>query len=128
MEVEIATSGVEIPYPYAIDGLDLEDVRAAELATVLPTTEPALVGDHVADGAVRQAAIRPLGHFSAKCCSAPLCRCLRGLGSSQVIGDYVLAHGYLRDDHVLDRMLDRCRHSRRSAGPSPRDRNRRRKG
>ncbi|WP_137681316.1 AMP nucleosidase [Aurantiacibacter suaedae] len=65
IEVEIATSSVEIPFPYAIDGLDLEDVRPAELATVLPTTELALVGDHVADGAVRQAKVRPLGHFDA---------------------------------------------------------------
>jgi AMP nucleosidase len=28
-----------------------------------------------------------------------------GLRGSQKIGDYVLAHGYLRDDHVLDRVL-----------------------
>jgi AMP nucleosidase len=28
-----------------------------------------------------------------------------GLRPSQTIGDYVLAHGYLRDDHVLDDML-----------------------
>jgi AMP nucleosidase len=28
-----------------------------------------------------------------------------GLRSSQTIGDYVLAHAYLRDDHVLDDML-----------------------
>ncbi len=28
-----------------------------------------------------------------------------GLRGSQKIGDYVLAHGYLRDDHVLDKVL-----------------------
>src|SRR5690348_17981513 len=28
-----------------------------------------------------------------------------GLRPSQTIGDYVLAHAYLRDDHVLDDML-----------------------
>src|SRR5438445_7783748 len=28
-----------------------------------------------------------------------------GLRASQTIGDYVLAHGYLRDDHLLDDML-----------------------
>ncbi len=28
-----------------------------------------------------------------------------GLRGSQTIGDYVLAHAYLRDDHVLDRLL-----------------------
>jgi nucleoside phosphorylase len=28
-----------------------------------------------------------------------------GLRPSQTIGDYVLAHGYLRDDHVLDDVL-----------------------
>jgi AMP nucleosidase len=28
-----------------------------------------------------------------------------GLGHSQKLGDYVLAHGYLREDHVLDEGL-----------------------
>ncbi len=28
-----------------------------------------------------------------------------GLRESQAIGDYVLAHAYLRDDHVLDAVL-----------------------
>ena len=28
-----------------------------------------------------------------------------GLGASQTIGDYVLAHGYVREDHVLDEKL-----------------------
>jgi AMP nucleosidase len=28
-----------------------------------------------------------------------------GLRGSQTIGDYVLAHAYLRDDHVLDEVL-----------------------
>ena len=28
-----------------------------------------------------------------------------GLRANQTIGDYVLAHAYLRDDHVLDDML-----------------------
>jgi len=28
-----------------------------------------------------------------------------GLRASQRLGDYVLAHGYLRDDEVLDEML-----------------------
>jgi AMP nucleosidase len=30
-----------------------------------------------------------------------------GLRESQSIGDYVLAHAYLRDDHVLDAVLPR---------------------
>src|SRR3712207_6972543 len=30
-----------------------------------------------------------------------------GLRPSQRIGDYVLAHAYLRDDHLLDAVLDR---------------------
>ena len=28
-----------------------------------------------------------------------------GLRRSQILGDYVLAHGYVRDDHVLDQDL-----------------------
>ncbi len=30
---------------------------------------------------------------------------VEGLRESQAIGDYVLAHAYLRDDHVLDAVL-----------------------
>jgi AMP nucleosidase len=28
-----------------------------------------------------------------------------GLGNAQRLGDYVLAHGYVREDHVLDQEL-----------------------
>ena len=31
-----------------------------------------------------------------------------GLRNSQQLGDYVLAHGYVREDHVLDEELPRC--------------------
>lgn len=30
---------------------------------------------------------------------------MRGLRHSQSIGDYVLAHAYMREDHVLDAVL-----------------------
>jgi AMP nucleosidase len=37
-----------------------------------------------------------------------------GLRESQLIGDYVLAHAYLRDDHVLDAVCRRISQSRAS--------------
>ena len=65
IEIEVGQSETEIPYPYAIDGLDLQDVRPAALAAILPTTELALVGDAIADGSWRGRGTRPLAHFDA---------------------------------------------------------------
>ncbi|WP_347302492.1 AMP nucleosidase [Croceibacterium sp. TMG7-5b_MA50] len=66
ISVEVGQSSAEIPFPYAIDGLDLADTRFAELAMFLPTTELALVGDEVSDGVWRGGSEgRPLAHFDA---------------------------------------------------------------
>ena len=65
IEIEVGQSTAEIPFPYAIDGLDLQDVPPAELAAILPTTELALVGDRISDGSWRGDGFRPLAHFDA---------------------------------------------------------------
>jgi AMP nucleosidase len=50
---EVADSGVEIPYPYVLDGsadLRFDSAEARELARHFPTTELRHIGDELADG------------------------------------------------------------------------------
>ncbi|MFN3944407.1 MAG: AMP nucleosidase [Allosphingosinicella sp.] len=68
VEVTVARSASEIPYPYVLDGTDdlrLDEVRAAELGRWFPMTQLAHIGDEIADGAWRQHAggARPLSLF-----------------------------------------------------------------
>jgi AMP nucleosidase len=54
VEIEVARSRQEIPFPYVLDAsLDLNqaDVRAEDLARHFPATELAFIGDEIADGA-----------------------------------------------------------------------------
>ncbi len=54
VEIEVARSRQEIPFPYVLDSsLDLNqaDVRAEDLARHFPATELAFIGDEIADGA-----------------------------------------------------------------------------
>ncbi|MDQ0465025.1 AMP nucleosidase [Caulobacter ginsengisoli] len=50
--VEVGRSEQEIPFPYVLDGgdLDLADAAASDIARHFPTTELAFIGDEVADG------------------------------------------------------------------------------
>lgn len=53
VEVEVARSDQEIPFPYVLDGsidLSAADVGAAEISRYFPSTELAAIGDEVADG------------------------------------------------------------------------------
>ena len=68
VEVEVARSRQEIPFPYVLDAsLDLNqaDVRAEDLARHFPATELAFIGDEIADGAFVPALEepRPLSMF-----------------------------------------------------------------
>ncbi|MGA9658725.1 MAG: AMP nucleosidase [Asticcacaulis sp.] len=51
-ECSVSLSDQEIPYPYVLDGadLDLNKVSAMDLSRHFPTTELALIGNEVADG------------------------------------------------------------------------------
>ncbi|MEE9434090.1 MAG: AMP nucleosidase [Sphingorhabdus sp.] len=51
IEIEVARSKQEIPFPYVLDGsTELGDVTPIELARHFPTTELAFIGDEIADG------------------------------------------------------------------------------
>jgi AMP nucleosidase len=67
VEVEVARSTQEIPFPYVLDAADFPaaDISAAQIARHFPTTELAHIGDEIADGlwapALEEA--RPLSLF-----------------------------------------------------------------
>jgi AMP nucleosidase len=64
VEASVGRSTSEIPFPYVIDGVDLAQIRSAELADIFPTTELAMIGDEITDGLWRQqSGARPLAQF-----------------------------------------------------------------
>ncbi len=69
VEVSVGTSASEIPYPYVLDGsdLDLQGISTAELSRWFPSTDLIHIGDEVADGAwdVALDPTRPLALFDA---------------------------------------------------------------
>jgi AMP nucleosidase len=69
VEVSVGTSASEIPYPYVLDGgdLDLQGISTAELSRWFPSTDLVHIGDEVADGAwdVALDPTRPLALFDA---------------------------------------------------------------
>jgi AMP nucleosidase len=69
VKISVGTSASEIPYPYVLDGsdLDLEGISTAELSRWFPSTDLVHIGDEVADGAwdVALDPTRPLALFDA---------------------------------------------------------------
>ena len=69
VSVSVGTSASEIPYPYVLDGgqLELEGISTAELSRWFPSSELVHIGDEVADGAWDLALdpTRPLALFDA---------------------------------------------------------------
>ncbi|MFL6747482.1 MAG: AMP nucleosidase, partial [Sphingomicrobium sp.] len=69
VKVSVGTSASEIPYPYVLDGgdLDLQGISTAELSRWFPSTDLIHIGDEVADGAwdVVLDPTRPLALFDA---------------------------------------------------------------
>src|SRR5690606_1470450 len=69
VEVSVARSRQEIPFPYVLDGSDLAlaGVGAAAIAQHFPATELAFIGDEVVDGLWSQNSreARPLALFDA---------------------------------------------------------------
>jgi AMP nucleosidase len=69
VEVSVGSSASEIPYPYVLDGgdLDLQGISTAELSRWFPSTDLVHIGDEVADGEWEPALdpTRPLALFDA---------------------------------------------------------------
>src|SRR5687768_7012292 len=69
VHVSVGTSASEIPYPYVLDGsdLNLEGISTAELSRWFPSTDLVHIGDEVVDGAwdVALDPTRPLALFDA---------------------------------------------------------------
>ena len=67
VKVSVGRSASEIPYPYVIDGGDLElgGIGSSELARWFPSSELVHIGDEIADGAwdLAKHAARPLALF-----------------------------------------------------------------
>lgn len=56
----------EIPYPYVIDGLNLDRTMSAGLTHHFPSTDLAQIGDENADGLFHSTEEWPLSHFDAR--------------------------------------------------------------
>lgn len=69
VEISVGRSASEIPYPFVLDGgdLDLEGISTAELSRWFPSTDLVQIGDEIADGAWDLALepTRPLALFDA---------------------------------------------------------------
>ncbi len=69
VRISIGASASEIPYPYVLDGgdLDLGGIATAELSRWFPSSELVHIGDEVADGAwdLSLDPVRPLALFDA---------------------------------------------------------------
>ncbi|MBW7984716.1 AMP nucleosidase [Enterobacillus tribolii] len=66
VQIEVGPSQHEIPYPYVIDGLNLDRTMSAGLTSHFPTTELAQIGDETADGLFHPTEAWPLSHFDAR--------------------------------------------------------------
>jgi len=102
VEVGVAPSAVEIPYPYVLDGatdLRLDTVAAAELARHFPTTELAHIGDELVDGLwdMTSHPTRPLALFDAPRTDFSLARLKHYTGTpAGDVQQYVLLTNYHR--------------------------------
>ncbi len=102
VEVSAGRSGVEIPYPYVLDGaedLRLDAAAAAELARHFPTTELAHIGDELPDGLwlLDPHRPRPLALFDAPRTDFSLARLRHYTGTPAAhVQRYVLFTNYHR--------------------------------
>lgn len=66
VHIEVGPSQHEIPYPYVLDGLNLDRTMSAGLTRHFPTTELSQIGDETADGLFHPTEAWPLSHFDAR--------------------------------------------------------------
>ncbi|MGH6729316.1 MAG: AMP nucleosidase [Sphingomicrobium sp.] len=101
VEISVGSSASEIPYPYVLDGgdLDLEGISTAELSRWFPSTDLVHIGDEVADGAWDLALdpTRPLALFDALRIDFSLARLKHYTGTPpEHFQRYVLFTNYVR--------------------------------
>ena len=102
VRVEAAPGRHEIPYPYvldAADGVDMDGIRARDLARWFPTTELAFIGDEIADGLVMEDGngLHPLALFDALRTDFSLARLRHYTGTPpEHVQRYVLFTNYHR--------------------------------
>jgi AMP nucleosidase len=109
VEVEVARSDQEIPFPYVIDGsvdLSASGESASEIARYFPTTELSSIGDEIADGlwSPDRSPWRPLTLFDGLRTDFSLARLAHYTGSpADSAQPYVLFTNYHRyvDEFVL---------------------------
>jgi AMP nucleosidase len=101
VRVSVGTSASEIPYPFVLDGgnLELEGISTAELSRWFPSTDLIEIGDEIADGAWDQALdpTRPLALFDAPRTDFSLARLKHYTGTpAEHFQRYVLFTNYVR--------------------------------
>jgi AMP nucleosidase len=101
VDIEVARSRQEIPFPYVLDGADIElaDRSSIELARYFPTTELAHIGDEIADGSWLHShdAPRPLALFDGLRTDFSLARLAHYTGTpAEHVQQYILFTNYHR--------------------------------
>jgi AMP nucleosidase len=102
VELSVARSPSEIPFPYVLDGsedLRLDEVKAADLARWFPTTELSHIGDEIVDGVWTQPSggARPLSMFDGPRVDFSLARLRHYTGTpSEHTQRYLLFTNYVR--------------------------------
>ena len=101
VEITVGASASEIPYPFVLDGgeLDLKGISTAELSRWFPSTDLVQIGDEIADGAWDLALdpTRPLALFDAPRTDFSLARLKHYTGTpTEHFQRYVLFTNYVR--------------------------------
>lgn len=99
--ISVGSSASEIPYPFVLDGgdLDLKGITTAELSRWFPSTDLVQIGDEIADGAWDLALdpTRPLALFDAPRTDFSLARLKHYTGTpTDHFQHYVLFTNYVR--------------------------------
>jgi AMP nucleosidase len=101
VRVSVGPSASEIPYPYVLDGAEIElgEVGAAELSRWFPSSELVHIGDEVADGVWDQTrnATRPLALFDGPRTDFSLARLKHYTGTpAEHFQHFILFTNYVR--------------------------------
>lgn len=95
--IEVGPSRHEIPYPYVLDGLNLDRTMSTGLTRHFPTTELSQIGDETADGLSSPTASWPLSHFEARRVDFSLARLRHYTGTpAEHFQPFVLFTNYTR--------------------------------